>query len=170
MDIMKLAEKLMAMDDTAWARHANPWSVYTRFSALPLLSLAVWSREWWGLLSAVPITLSILWIWLNPRLMSPPRSTDNWASMGTFGERIYLNRRNDDIPAHHLKVCQLLLTLTTLGIPLLIYGLITLDLWIVILGNFWVTVFKAWFVDRMVWLYLDLKDANPRYHSWLKVE
>ncbi len=32
MDVTKLAEKSMAMSEEVWARHANPWSVYTRFS------------------------------------------------------------------------------------------------------------------------------------------
>jgi hypothetical protein len=26
---------------------------------------------------------------------------------------------------------------------------------------------KLWFVDRMVWLYEDMKDATPEYRSWL---
>ncbi|HEY7774738.1 MAG TPA: DUF6653 family protein [Marinagarivorans sp.] len=170
MDIMKWAEKLMAMNDATWARHSNPWSVYTRFSALPLISLAVWSREWWGLFSLLPITLALLWVWLNPRLFSVPRTTNNWASMGTFGERIYLNRKRENLPAHHLVMCRLLQTLSALGLPVLIYGLVTLDVWIMVLGNFWLMVFKAWFVDRMVWLYQDLKDSNPRYQSWLIIQ
>ncbi|CAM2995494.1 hypothetical protein VINE108274_12840 [Vibrio neptunius] len=29
-------------------------------------------------------------------------------------------------------------------------------------------VFKAGFVDRMVWIYMDLKDTVPEYASWLK--
>lgn len=33
-----------AMNEEAWGRHANPWSVWTRFLALPLLVLAIWSR------------------------------------------------------------------------------------------------------------------------------
>jgi hypothetical protein len=37
-----------------------------------------------------------------------------------------------------------------------------------VLGNFWIMVFKAWFVDRMVWLYLDMKDTNDTYRSWYK--
>lgn len=34
------------MDDAAWARHANPWSVWTRVPILLLLALAIWSRAW----------------------------------------------------------------------------------------------------------------------------
>ena len=40
---------------------------------------------------------------------------------------------------------------------------------------FWPTIFgvaltalgKLWFVDRMVWLYEDMKDARPEYRAWL---
>ena len=27
---------------------------------------------------------------------------------------------------------------------------------------------KAWFVDRMVWIYHDTKDSDPTFASWLK--
>jgi hypothetical protein len=167
LDILKFAEKLMSMDDETWRRHSNPWSVYTRFTTLPLLSLSIWSREWFGAYSLVFIGLSLLWIWINPRLFRFPISTNNWASMGTFGERIYLNKANEVIPSHHLKICRALQLLSALGLPLFIYGLYFLDIWAVILGNFWLTVFKAWFVDRMVWLYMDMKESNPVYQSWL---
>ena len=42
------AERLMGMSDAVWARHANLWSVYTRFTVLPLLVMAIWSRAWIG--------------------------------------------------------------------------------------------------------------------------
>jgi Family of unknown function (DUF6653) len=29
------------MDEAVWRRHANPWSVYTRFAAIPAMILAV---------------------------------------------------------------------------------------------------------------------------------
>ena len=47
-DIFALSERMMAMDDAAWARHANPWSVYSRMSILPLMTLAIYSRVWLG--------------------------------------------------------------------------------------------------------------------------
>lgn len=158
----------MFMSEDSWGKHANPWSVYTRFSCLPLISLAFFSREWLGGYALIFIGLSFLWVWLNPHLFNPPVKTNNWASMGTFGERIYLNRKNTSIPAHHLRITKVLLFLTSMGFPFYLYGLYTLDIWVLILGNLWIMVFKAWFVDRMVWLYMDMKDSKPQYQAWLK--
>jgi hypothetical protein len=160
MDIMKYSEKIMLMDDKSWERHSNPWSVYTRFTSLPLLSVAFWSRDWLDSYCLIPISLSFLWIWMNPRLFSIPKHTNNWASMGTFGERIYLNRKNETIPAHHLTFCRTLLVFSALGLPFFLYGIYRLDFWVLVLGNVWIIVFKAWFVDRMVWLYLDMNNKN----------
>jgi len=156
MDILKWAEKSMLMDDETWARHSNPWSVYSRFTMLPIISLSFWSREWLGIYCLVPIVFSIMWIWVNPRLFSAPINTDNWASMGTFGERIYLNRHKETIPNYHVLPCIILQILSGLGLPFFIYGLYSLNIWALLLGNLWIMVFKAWFVDRMVWLYQDM--------------
>lgn len=158
----------MSMREETWQRHANPWSVHTRFLSLPLLSLAVWSRVWIDAWSLLPVALVLLWIWLNPRMFPPPRRTDNWASMATFGERVYLNRAQVPIPSHHLRAANVLQAMSGVGLPILIYGLYALDLWAVVLGNFWIMTFKAWFVDRMVWLYLDMKDRDSLYGSWLR--
>jgi hypothetical protein len=37
---------IVDMSDETWRRHANPWSVWMRFAAIPALILAVWSRVW----------------------------------------------------------------------------------------------------------------------------
>lgn len=168
MDFLKLSEKSMSMDENAWARHSNPLSVYSRFSLLPLISIAFWSRELIGWYSLIPIIASLLWTWLNPRLFKAPTSTNNWASMGTFGERIYLNREQEKIPEHHKKMCRILVILQACGFPIWIYGLYSLNVCCLILGVVWIMLAKTWFVDRMVWLYLDVKDQNPMYQSWLK--
>lgn len=165
MDIIKWAEKLMSMDEKSWQRHANPWSVYSRFTTLPLLSLAFYSREWMEIYSLIPIVLALAWIWLNPRLFNAPPSTDNWASMGTFGERLYLNRKNIPIPVYHQRVCILLQTLSALGIPFFIYSLYSLNVWLLVASNVWIMVFKAWFVDRMVWLYREMENSDNKYTS-----
>ena len=62
----------MSMDDATWLRHANPWSVWSRASVLPLVILAVWSREWLGPWSWAAIALSVSWMWLNPRIFRRP--------------------------------------------------------------------------------------------------
>ena len=38
----------MRMDDATWRRHANPWSVWTCATVLPVIIFAVWSRVWIG--------------------------------------------------------------------------------------------------------------------------
>jgi len=168
MDTTRFAERLMAMDENTWQRHANPWSVYTRFSIMPMLSLAIWSRAWLGWYAVIPVTLSILWIWLNPRVFGAPRSTNSWASKGTFGERIYLRKSTLKIPKHHLHIACILQLLSAVGLPILVYGLYVFDLSAVLLGNVMIMVFKAWFVDRMVWLYEDMRYQNAEFQGWLK--
>ncbi|MEH6625236.1 MAG: DUF6653 family protein [Motiliproteus sp.] len=156
------------MDERAWQRHSNPLSVYSRFTTLPLISLAFWSREFLEFYALIPIIIAVVWVWLNPRIFGVPVSTNNWASMGTFGERIYLNRKSESIPSHHMRACRVLLALQVLGLPIWLYGLYSLNLWSLVLGTVWLMISKAWFVDRMVWLYLDVKDQNPIYQSWLR--
>ncbi|NWF60256.1 MAG: hypothetical protein HXY43_13580 [Fischerella sp.] len=41
MDIFKITERSFAMDDEVWAHHANPWSVWTRYTTLPLIIIAI---------------------------------------------------------------------------------------------------------------------------------
>ncbi len=155
MDLYKSAEKLMGMDDAAWKCHANPWSVYTRFSCLPLIILAIWSRVWLGWWCLLPLALAILWIWLNPRLFSEPKSLDSWASKGVMGERAFLERKNKPISQHNLDMANILTALSVMGVAILIYGLIVLSFWAVVAGLIATILPKVWFVDRMVWLYED---------------
>jgi hypothetical protein len=142
------------MSDDVWARHANPWSVWTRFTVLPLVILALWSRVWIGWPWALLLTaLCVLWAWLNPRVFPPPRSLDNWASKAVLGERIWLARYDTPIPAHHARIAAILSSAAALGLPFLIWGVWMLDPWPTFLGLLIVYSAKLWFIDRMVWLY-----------------
>jgi hypothetical protein len=162
MDIFKAAERMMSMDDATWARHANPLSVYSRFSALPLLTVAIWSRIWLGWWCLIPIALTALWIWYNPRAFNSPKSTDNWASRVTLGERMYLDRKTNPIPEHHAGILMVTNILSVLGVIILIYGLIALNLWATLSGMVLTMIGKTWFCDRMVWLYMESNpDSSP---------
>jgi hypothetical protein len=61
----------------------------------------------------------------------------------------------------------LLSVLGVAGTVLLAWGLYALDIWPTLLGGTFIILGKLWFVDRMVWLYEDMKDASAEYRSWL---
>ncbi|WP_275670274.1 MULTISPECIES: DUF6653 family protein [Okeania] len=42
-----------------------------------------------------------------------------------------------------------------------------MNIWPILLGVVLVLLSKMWFLDRMVWLYEEMKDANSEYQSWL---
>ena len=159
-------EVAMAMDDATWRRHANPWSVWTRATVLPLVILAIWSRTWFGSWSWVLVGISVLWMWLNPRVFAPPRSMDNWASRGVLGERVWLNRRNVPVPPHHRFAPRILHTITAVGTVFVVLGLIELAVWPTVLGAALIYCGKLWFLDRMAWLFRDMQE-HPEYRSWL---
>lgn len=166
---MKLAyrlERLMAMDDAAWERHANPWSGWTRIPILPLLALSVWSRVWLGWWCLVPLLVLIVWTFWNPRAFARPASTDNWMSKVTFGERVWLNADVHPIPDHHARMASYLSVMAGLGLVPLVWGLWVLNSWAVVLGLVITVVGKLWQMDRMVWIYQDMKGQVPEYAAW----
>ncbi len=61
MGVMSRVADTFGMTDDAWKRHANPWSVWTRFAAIPLMILAIWSRVWLGWWCLVPIAAVEVW-------------------------------------------------------------------------------------------------------------
>ncbi|NEO26922.1 MAG: hypothetical protein F6K03_08510, partial [Kamptonema sp. SIO4C4] len=139
----------------------------TRFTVLPLLIVAVWSRVWLGWGAIAPVLLVLLWTWVNPRLFPKPQSTRNWASKAVLGERVWINRNKVAVPEHHQTVPTILNLISGLGLPFLIWGLYHLSIWPTLLGTVLVYLGKIWFVDRMVWLYHDMQNATPEYQSWL---
>lgn len=158
------------MDEETRMRHANPWSVWTRTTALPLLILAVWSRVWIGWWALLPIAAAVLWTWLNPRLFPPPASMDSWAAKGVLGERIWANRDHVPVPAHHRTVPNILSVLSAIGTALVIWGLIGLAVWPTVCGAVVAILGKLWFLDRMVWLYEEMREAAPEYSRWASAE
>ena len=160
--------RAFAMDDETWARHANPWSVYTRFTALPLLLLALWSHAWFGWGALVPIVLACAWIWFNPRIFDRPRSTDSWAARATFGERLWLDRKRLVVPRRHRGLPTLLGAFAGLGFVIAVWGALANALWPMLFGLLLSVAAKLWFCDRMVWLYEDMAAQEPRLKDWVR--
>ena len=161
MDLFAAAERLMGMDGRAWERHANPWSVWSRFATLPLLALAIWSRSWIGWWSLIPLALVIAWIWVNPRAFPPPADWGNWASRATLGERLWLARRRLDLPRHHVRAAWIATMIAAAGVLPLVWGLGVLDPGWTVAGVAVVSLGKLWFADRMVWLHRDVSGLAP---------
>jgi hypothetical protein len=153
-------QRLMTMNDEVWARHANPWSGWSRVSILPLFSVAVWSRVWIGWWAILPLGVVLLWTWLNPRVFSPPASINNWMSKGVLGEHIWLSRGRDRDLAHHAPVLRALTIATSAGAALLLSGLTVLSLSLTATGLAITILAKLWILDRMVWVYADVGEGK----------
>jgi len=159
--------RLFGLTGDKWMQHANAMSVWTRFAVVPLLALAIWSRAWLGWYSVIPVALALTWMMINPLFFPVPRSTRNWASKGVFGERVYAERNTVELPAQFLtQVPNVANALSAVGLLVLAYGLVALDLPSTIAGILITSTGKAWYLDRMVLLFEDVKHRNAEYASW----
>lgn len=166
MGAIKSLESFFGLNDEAWQRHANPWSVWTRMIVLPLFALSVWSRVWIGWYSLLLVGLIIVWTFINPRFFRKPRTTKTWASKAVMGERVWLNHDKIPLLRHHSKAIVILNSITALGLPFLIWGLYVMHFWMVMMGLVIVLFGKMWFLDRMVWVFEDMKSSSKIYQSW----
>jgi len=157
---------LFNLTDENWMKHANPWSVWTRYSVLPMIVLAFWSRIWIGWWCLIPVTISLTWMFINPVFFPKARSTKNWASKSVLGERVWQNRDKISVPEYHAKILYILNGISSLGLLLSIWGIVALDIWPAILGVSLAYIGKSWYLDRMVWLFEDMKHI-PEYGEWL---
>lgn len=170
MDIFDGAEQLMAMSNATWARHANPRSVYSRIAGSVFIFFALWSLHWIGKFSGIPIAFAIAWIWLNPRLFSPPATAQSWAARGVLGERAFINRKRIPIPEEHRQVALIATAIAVLFLLIAIYGLAAQNFWAAFAGWYASVLAKLWFVDRMAWLWDVMKDQSPVYAAWSRAD
>lgn len=166
--VLQLVARVHRMDDTAWERHANPWSGWTRSVSLPALALILWNRDALGVWTWILVAAVVVWIWINPRLFPPPSDRDAWMTRATFGERVWLNRNAVPVPLHYRRAIGVILAITVSGLPLLGWGLYTMNGWATLFGLALSLLGKFWFLDRMVWLYGDMRGKDPIYEAWSK--
>jgi hypothetical protein len=159
---------LFRMDEAAWERHANPWSVWTRIATWPFVMLVLWSFHWWGAWSLLPLAVLAGWLWLNPRAFPPPASTKTWAARAVMGERVYILNDLHPIPVYHRNAATLLSVGSAVGALLMGAGLLAAEPTAYLVGGLAVFLCKLWFIDRMVWLYDDMSRDVPAYRAWLR--
>ncbi len=157
---------LFGLKGESWMRHANPASVWTRFTVLPLLAVALWSRDWIGWFCLIPVALVLVWMFINPLFFSEPRSTKNWASKGVLGERIWVEGK-EGLPEQFRSASPAVAqAYQVLGLVLLVYGLVALEALEVIAGVLIVQGGKCWYLDRMVLLFDEMKQRRREYAAW----
>ncbi len=166
MTLERKIANLFKLTDENWMKHANPWSVWTRYSVLPIIVLAFWSRAWIGWWHLIPAVVSLTWMFINPVFFKKPKSTKNWASKSVLGERVWLNRDKIDVPKYHKTLPNILNGISSVGMILSIWAIVKLSIWPVMLGISLAYLGKSWYLDRMVWLYEDMKHL-PEYEKWL---
>ncbi len=84
-----------------------------------------------------------------------------------LGERVWLNRKNIPVPEHHKLMPNILNLVSTIGLPFIVWGIWQLEIWPTVVGSVLIYTGKLWFLDRMVWLFEDMKNSNPEYAGWL---
>ncbi len=114
----------------------------------------------------IPLGLTLLWTFVNPRLFDEPDSLENWASKGVLGERIWKDRSAYDIPRDFSVLTHMLNATQVIGLIPFLWGLYTLDFWMTMTGFAVAFLCKAWFFDRMVWLFEDMREME-KIHEWM---
>jgi hypothetical protein len=140
--------RAFGMNADTWRRHANPWSVYTRFAAIPAMILAIWSRVWIGWWALIPVALVIVWLIVNPGLFSAVTAESGWAARGIYGERFWLEEP-DSVPEECRLVLRWLILPGVAGFALLFWGLLVLELWPTFFGASLITLAQLWRIDRL---------------------
>jgi hypothetical protein len=160
--------KAFGLEGDGWMKHANPASVWTRFSALSLLALAIWSRDWIGVWCLIPVALAVVWLFVNPLFFKAPKSTRNWASRSVLGERIWVDRDKIELPEQFRSRASSLVAnaYSTIGLGFLAFGLIDLNVLATVAGLLITHGGKAWYLDRISLLFAEMKRRSPEYAAW----
>jgi len=123
--------------------------------------LTFWTRKWIGAWCLAPGLLIFIWAHLYPLFLNRRISPPNWAARAMLGERIFLNRDKVEIPAaHNLPLHALLALIASTGVILIIWSVVFYSVWGVVLGLAMAGFGRGWFLDRMVWLYEDIRKEH----------
>lgn len=73
-----------------FARHSNPWSMWTRWASTPLMLVPVWRR------SGRDAALVGLWMAVNPVVFGRPADDRAWSTRAALGEEQWIAARPMD--------------------------------------------------------------------------
>lgn len=73
-----------------FARHANPWSAWSRWATTPLILVPVWRRSWRD------AAWVAVWFALNPVIFAAPADRSAWSTRAMLGEEQWVVARPRD--------------------------------------------------------------------------
>ncbi|WP_337333762.1 DUF6653 family protein [Mycolicibacillus trivialis] len=82
--------RIAVLRRAVFARHANPWSAWSRWATTPLIALPVWTR------SRRHAAAVAVWFAVNPVLFPPPADTRAWSTRAMLGEERWITERPRD--------------------------------------------------------------------------
>jgi hypothetical protein len=85
--------RLARLRRAIFARHANPWSAWTRWASTPLVLVPVWTRR------PGHAVLVGAWLAVNPIVFGRVTDERNWATRAMLGEELWITRRPKDAAA-----------------------------------------------------------------------
>jgi hypothetical protein len=96
------------------------------------------------------------------------RLPGHWTSKSVLDQHIWSDRDTVELPRQFVtsKVPAVSTAIQVAGVALLAYGLVELDLLAMVAGLVLTQTAKAWYLDRIVLLYEDMKARDPGYAAW----
>lgn len=76
-----------------FARHAHPWSAWSRWATTPLVLVPVWTRR------RDHALVVATWFALNPVIFPKVGDERSWATRAMLGEELWISRRPKDAAA-----------------------------------------------------------------------
>ena len=130
----------------------------------------MFSPHWIGWWSIAAIAAALAWTLINPRLFPAPDNTESWAAKAVLGERAFLNRKTVPVRLGHRRAAWIT-TGVSLAFALIgIYGLVVGNFAAALAGWHAAVLAKLWFLDRMVFLWGEVKDTDPVYQAWSRAD
>jgi hypothetical protein len=126
--------------ETAWKRHSNPWSGWTRILTYPLVYVPFWNRSWkQGVLVGA-------WFTANPFVFPAPKDDSSWVTRSVLGEQLWTAKWRRDFP----------MALTATSAVFFAGALVAAyrqRLWPMMFCGGSSYLLKMWFLDRMTFYY-----------------
>ena len=141
-------KRMKIFNEKIWRRHTNPLSGWTRIIAFFLIPFPIWTQDWYLLF------VLLVFFAVNPILFPEPKSKNNWMSKSILGEEMWTKEGilQKDFPT-------VLNLFNGLFFFILVYGAYSNLLEVTFFSTILSSVFKLWYLDRMV-LYYENKKSD----------